>query len=150
MEYFPALPTMEDTTALVRRMQQMYADRKYCYFAVDHLETGQFLGFIGLCDQDYPSPFTPCVDIGWRIHKDFWGMGLATEGARKCLDYAFNSLELNQVRAIAPSTNLRSIRVMEKVGMKFLGNFEHPKLYEFPSLVNCVCYETTDHNHFHE
>ncbi len=120
----------------------MYFDRSHCYFAVDHLGSKQFIGFIGLCYQDYPSPFTPCVDIGWRLHRNYWGMGLATEGARKNLDYAFNILGLNQVRAVASEVNLKSIRVMEKIGMKFLGAFEHPSLKEFPLLLNCVCYET--------
>ena len=144
MEYFPTLPTVGETTDFIRRMQDMYAARRYCYFAINHLESGHFIGFIGLCDQVYPSPFTPCVDIGWRIHKEFWGMGLATEGAIKCLDYAFNSVGISHVRSIAPAANLKSIQVMEKIGMEYLGSFEHPKLGAFPSLVICVCYEATD------
>jgi RimJ/RimL family protein N-acetyltransferase len=141
MEYFPALPALEETTDLVRRMQKMYAGKRYCYFAVDLLDNNRFIGFIGLSDQHYQSPFTPCVDIGWRIHKDYWGMGLATEGAQKCIDYAFNVVGLNQVRSIAPKANLKSIRVMEKIGMEYLGSFKHPKLEAFPLLENCVCYE---------
>lgn len=150
MEYFPSLLTLEETTDLVRRMQQMYIAHRYCYFAVDHLDSGRFIGFIGLCNQNYPSPFTPCVDIGWRIHKEYWGMGLATEGAYKCLDYAFNSVGLTHVRSIAPVANLKSIRVMEKIGMGYLGTFEHPKLEAFPFLVNCVCYETSHPDNFPE
>ncbi len=148
MEYFPSLPTFNETSAFVGRMQDMYNASGYCYFAADHLESGRLLGFIGLCYQEYQSPFTPCVDIGWRLHKDFWGMGLATEGALKNLEYAFNSLGLNRVRAFAPEINLKSIHVMQKIGMQFLGIFEHPYLKEFPLLLNCVCYETTKSDYF--
>lgn len=141
MEYFPALPTLEETKDFVRRMQLMNVAQRYCYFAVDELETSRFIGFIGLSDQDYPSPYTPCVDIGWRLHKDYWGLGYATEGARRCLDYGFTVLELPQIRSIAPVINKKSIRVMEKIGMHPLGYFEHPKLKNFPKLKSCICYE---------
>ncbi len=150
MEYFPTLPTFGETGNFIRRMQDMYAARRYCYFAIDHLDSDRFLGFLGLCDQDYSSPFTPSVDIGWRINKEFWGMGLATEGAQKCLEYAFNVIGLKHVRSIAPKINMKSIRVMEKIGMQCLGSFKHPKLKKFPKLANCVCYETTEIDFFSE
>ena len=143
MEYFPSRPTLKETGAFVKRMRKIYYDRGHCYFAADHLESGRLIGFIGLCYQEYSSPFTPCVDIGWRLHKDYWGMGLATEGALKNLDYAFNSLGLDRVRAIASEINLKSIRVMQKIGMESIGSFEHPFLKEYPLLRNCLCYEIT-------
>ncbi|MEM6772576.1 MAG: GNAT family N-acetyltransferase, partial [Bacteroidota bacterium] len=84
--------------------------------------------------------FTPCTDIGWRLHPDVWGQGLATEGARACLDFAFGELGLDQVVAVAVKQNAPSIRVMEKLGMEYDLEFIHPALVESPRLSRCVLY----------
>jgi RimJ/RimL family protein N-acetyltransferase len=143
MEFFPAPAAPQRTIEFIERMQQMLIDKGYCYFAVDRLDTGDFIGFTGLCDQTYEAEFTPCVDIGWRLAKKHWGHGYATEGAKKCLEYAFNELKLNSIHATAPAINKRSIQVMEKAGMKKLLNFKHPRLINDERLVNCVCYKKT-------
>jgi 2-polyprenyl-3-methyl-5-hydroxy-6-metoxy-1,4-benzoquinol methylase len=122
-------------------MQKMFSENGYCYFAVDTLEGNDFIGFIGLCQQEYDVEFSPFVDIGWRLDKKYWGKGLATEGAKKCLEYAFNKLDIKSIKSTAPLVNKDSINVMEKIGMKKLLDFEHPKLLENERLVNCVCYE---------
>src|SRR5437588_11727623 len=57
----------------------------------------------------FRSPFAPCFDIGWRLRKDEWNKGYATEGARRCLHYAFDQLAIEKVIAIAPKVNWRSI-----------------------------------------
>ncbi len=126
----------------MERMNQQYVQRNYCYFAVDLLETKQSIGFIGLSYQDYESPYTPCVDIGWRLDPEFWSRGLATEGALRCLEYGFQTIGLQSIRSIAPSQNKASISVMKKCGMRPLGRFKHPKLKDYPDLEECVCYET--------
>ncbi len=119
----------------------MYDERQHCYFAVDRLEDDQFIGFIGLCYQTYESSFTPGVDIGWRLHKDCWGQGYATEGARANLEYAFNTLGLASVFATTVEQNLPSINVMKKIGMRKKLEFVHPKLIGHPRFLNCLCYE---------
>ena len=75
-----------------------------------------------------------------RIHKKYWGQGLATEGALKCLVYAKNDLQLNRIYSMASKTNLKSIKVMEKIGMTHIKDFEHPKLQENPTLKECVLF----------
>ena len=81
MKFFPYLPSDKQTVEFIQRMQQQFLEKGFCYFPVDDLKTNSFLGFIGLSIQKFESDFTPCVDIGWRIKKEYWGKGFATEGA---------------------------------------------------------------------
>ena len=140
MEFFPGLADRQQTAAFIERMQEMQRDKGYCYFAVDQLSDGAFIGFIGLCEQSYEAPFTPCVDIGWRLNKIYWNKGYATEGAARCLKYGFEVLGLQHIKSVAPQINLKSIRVMEKIGMHKELDFKHPKLLGHPLLADCVCY----------
>jgi|APTNR8051073442_1049403.scaffolds.fasta_scaffold05936_3 RimJ/RimL family protein N-acetyltransferase len=141
MEFFPSLTTKEETANFIHRMQKQLADKGFCYFAVETLENHEFIGFIGLSEQTFEAPFTPCVDIGWRLSKKAWNKGFATEGAARCLEFAFQDLDLQKVVAVAPKINIRSERVMEKIGMKKLGEFEHPLLRNCERLKVCVLYE---------
>ncbi len=140
MGFFPAKPSKEDTAAFIEHMQQQFEEKNFCYFAVDVLESGSFIGFIGLSVQTFPADFTPCTDIGWRLKRSEWGKGYATEGAKACLEYGFNQLGLERIYAMAPKVNVRSERVMKKVGMEKLRNFEHPKLPDHKELKSCLLY----------
>lgn len=97
MEHFPKPLSKTETADFRIRLQKHFQDRAYTYFATEILETKEFIGFVGLAYQDYPSEYTPSVDIGWRLIKTAWGKGFATEGAKRCLEYAFNRLKLNRV-----------------------------------------------------
>ena len=141
MAYFPNLLSHEASRDFMKRMQVKFEQKGYCYFAVDELESGSFIGFIGLSDQEFESPFTPCVDIGWRLARNFWGNGYATEGAMRCLEYAFEDLGLEVILSHCPVVNTRSWNVMEKIGMLRIGTFKHPVLKDYPKLENCYCYE---------
>lgn len=140
MKYFPAVATYEQTAAFIKRMQDEFAERGYCYFAVDELSTNTLIGFIGLSWKTFEADFTPCVDIGWRLKPDVWNKGYATEGAIRCLDYAFYTLKLDRVYSMAPKMNTTSERVMQKAGMIKVGEFEHPLLLDHPHLKQCVLY----------
>jgi len=142
MEFFPATSTREQTIGFVERMKKQFEDKGFCYFAVDKLEDGELIGFIGLSEQTYPADFTPCIDIGWRIKCSEWNKGFATEGAKKCLDYAFTNLDLNTIYSMAPKINLKSERVMQKIGLKKHYEFEHPLLATDDRLRTCVLYKT--------
>jgi len=141
MRFFPATAKPEQTRDFILRMQNQYQKTGYCYFAVDLLETQEFMGFIGLNHFNYEAPFSPGTDIGWRLAEKFWGNGYATEGAIRCLEYAFKDLKLNQIVATATEANVPSISIMNKIGMHFKTNFKHPRLKGFPEIENCVCYE---------
>ncbi|MCP4458773.1 MAG: GNAT family N-acetyltransferase [Cytophagales bacterium] len=141
MEFFPSTQTLEQTQEFIERMRKNYNKSGYCYFAVDKLENGKFIGFIGLSNQDFKSDFTPCVDIGWRLKQSEWGKGYATEGAKRCLNFAFNELKLNIIKSHAPVLNLKSKQVMKKLGMNKVQTFNHPLLAGDERLQECVLYE---------
>lgn len=146
MEFFPYVARPDQTIDFIDRMKAMCDEKSYCYFAVDELETGNFIGFIGLCDQVYDVEFSPCTDIGWRLDPQFWGKGYATEGARACLDYGLDTLKIDEIVSTAPLVNAKSIRVMEKIGMKKHINFVHPRISDDERLKNCVCYKITNNS----
>ena len=141
MEFFPSTQNEAQTADFIQRMKTQFEQNGFCYFAVEKLETKEFIGFIGLSEQTYKSEFTPCVDIGWRLAEATWNQGLATEGAKRCLEFAFEHLQLKTIKAIAPEINLSSINVMQKIGMAKIGTFKHPKLKAFGRLETCVCFE---------
>ena len=78
---------------------------------------GSFIGFIGIWVPAFQAAFTPCVEIGWRLAAEYWGRGLATEGARAIAAYAFEILKLPELVSFTVPGNVRSRRVMEKLGM---------------------------------
>lgn len=141
MEYFPETLSEEKTREFVARMQQQYEHKGFCYFMVEKLETAEFIGFIGIAEPTYESAFTPGIDIGWRIAQKEWNKGFATEGAKRCLEYAFNTLKVPRIFAVCPLINKRSVAVMQKIGMKEYGVFEHPLLEKYEHLRTCVVYE---------
>ncbi|AFC23865.1 GNAT family N-acetyltransferase [Saprospira grandis] len=140
MAHFPSPLTEEETAAFLRRLQAHQEKYGYCYFATDILESGEFIGFIGLAYQDYESAYTPAVDIGWRLKKAAWGQGYATEGAKKCLEFAFEELEIEQLIAVCTLDNQKSEQVMKKIGLQKLGEFKHPKLKDYAEHEDCLCY----------
>jgi RimJ/RimL family protein N-acetyltransferase len=85
MEFFPCVQSNEQTKLFVKRMQKHFDRTDFCYFAVDVLKSAELIGFIGLAEQTFEADFTPCVDIGWRLHTSAWNKGYATEGAKACL-----------------------------------------------------------------
>ena len=126
MRFFPSIATEANSLAGIERFNQHYDDFGYTYFAVDELATGTWIGFIGLLNQTYESPWTPFVDIGWRLLPSHWGQGLATEGAKGCLQFAMDHTDLEELFATASWKNLPSINVMDKIGMERVGEFVHP------------------------
>lgn len=140
MKHFPSTRSLEETATFITRMQQLSGEKGFCYFAVDVLGTGEFIGFTGLAVQTFVTDFTPCTDIGWRLKKEAWGKGYATEGAARCLRYAFDTLQLGQVLSMAPQVNTPSIRVMQKIGMQYVKHFTHPLLDAGSHLQPCVLY----------
>lgn len=141
MAFFPAVQSEKQTIEFIERMKKQLDGNGFCYFAVDILDSGEFIGFIGLCKQTYEAEFTPCVDIGWRLKTTAWKNGYATEGAKRCLEYAFRQMNLEKVLAIAPVINIPSIQVMVNIGMRRVKEFKHPLLSNSLALEVCVLYE---------
>ncbi len=141
MEHFPKPLTKSETAELIDRLKNHYNKNAYTYFATEILESGEFIGFIGLAFQEYKTDFTPAVDIGWRLKKSAWGKGFATEGAKKCIEFAFDELNLDRVISICTKRNFKSENVMIKIGMKKRLTFDHPELEAYPEYQKCTCYE---------
>lgn len=141
MEHFPKPLTQKETADFIERLQLHYETRGYTYFATEILSTGELIGFIGLAYQEYEAAFNPATDIGWRLKKSAWGKGYATEGAKRCLEFAFNDLKLDKVISTCTTGNTKSESVMKKIGMTQKGVFNHPKLSDYPNFEQCVWYE---------
>ncbi len=141
MEYFPFIPSKEETLVFIQKMKSQFIEKGFCYFAVDKLENKEFVGFIGLSEQNFESDFTPCIDIGWRLKSSEWNKGFATEGAKACLKFGFEKLKIKTIYSIAPIVNEKSIHVMEKVGMRKIKKFKHSLLKDYPYLEECVLYQ---------
>ena len=124
-------------------MQRQFIVKGFCYFAIDKLENNEFIGFIGLSEKSLESEFTPCVDIGWRISSVEWNKAYASEGAQRCLAYAKDVLKLEKFVSIAPKINLKSERIMKKIGIDKVLEFEHPLLINDERLRDCVLYQIT-------
>jgi RimJ/RimL family protein N-acetyltransferase len=132
MEYFPGTLTREESDGLVNRVEAHFDRHGFGLFAVELRETGMLIGFIGLSVPAFNAHFTPCVEIGWRLGFDYWGRGLATEGAREALRHGFDVVGLREIVSFTTEANLRSRRVMERIGMTYdpADDFDHPGLTE--------------------
>jgi RimJ/RimL family protein N-acetyltransferase len=97
---------------------------------VEVKESGEFVGFVGLSVPQFEAPFMPAVEIGWRLAAEYWGKGLATEAARETLRFGFEVVGLESVVSFTVPANMRSRRVMERIGMTHdpREDFDHPQL----------------------
>ena len=96
---------------------------------------------IELVFQEFTSDFTPAIDTGWRLKRNAWGRGYAIEGAKRCLEFAFNELAINKIISVCTIQNSKSENIMIKIGMKKIGEFNHPKLINHPEYEKHLCYE---------
>ncbi len=142
MEHFPSVSTREQTEAQVARIRAHFAQHGWGLWAVEVPGVAPFVGFVGLNTVPFTAPFTPAVEVGWRIAQAHWGQGYATEGARAALDVAFLRLGLPEVVSFTVPANVRSRRVMEKLGMHRdpSEDFEHPRVPEGHPLRRHVLY----------
>jgi len=132
MRYFPAALSRTESDALYERIRLGWEQNGFDLWAVERREDTSFIGFIGLSVARFDAHFTPCVEIGWRLVRSAWGCGLATEGASRALEFGFSRLGLGEIVAFTAATNLRSRRVMERLGMRRdpRDDFEHPLVPE--------------------
>ncbi|MDH4115971.1 MAG: GNAT family N-acetyltransferase [Acidimicrobiia bacterium] len=131
MEHFPTTLTREQSDAFVDRMISHLTDRGWGLWAVEVLETGRFIGFVGL----WPIAFDPFAgreqrEIGWRLARSAWDHGYATEAARAALEFAFSVLGWVEVVSFTARSNVKSQRVMERIGMTRdpSSDFDHPAI----------------------
>jgi RimJ/RimL family protein N-acetyltransferase len=130
MRHFPSPLTREQTEAMYGRILEGFATRGFGLWAVELVASGEFIGFVGLLVPSFEAHFTPCVEIGWRLARKYWGNGYAPEAAREVLRDGFERVGLSEIVSMTATTNLPSMRVMEKIGMvRSPGDdFDHPWL----------------------
>lgn len=132
MEFFPATVSREETRARFDRTRARIEARGYGLWPVEVIGGAPFIGMVGLEVPDFRAHFQPAVEIGWRLAAEHWGRGYATEAARAVLAYGFERLGLPEIVSFTTANNLRSRRVMEKLGMRWSpdDDFLHPLLPE--------------------
>lgn len=130
MEFFPSMLGSRESEALVERIEAHFARHGFGFWAVEAPSVAEFIGFVGLMVPVFDAHFTPCVEIGWRLAHEYWGRGYASEAAGRALTHAEEALALPEVVSFTAAGNLRSQRVMERIGMAHDagGDFDHPSL----------------------
>jgi RimJ/RimL family protein N-acetyltransferase len=128
MEHFVSTLSAEETAAFVERIESAFEERGYGLWAVEVPGVASFIGFVGLAYQDFEAPFTPAVEVGWRLAQEHWGHGYATEGGRAAVRFAFEDLGLPDIVSMTAVGNTRSRHVMERLGLTRDPNddFDHP------------------------
>lgn len=128
MEHFPSTLDRAASDGLADRAQQHLDEHGWGLWAVEAIGDESFVGFTGLAVPRFEAPFTPCVEVGWRLGVEHWGKGYATEAARAALSVAFGKLDLDEVVSFTAVGNTRSRQVMERLGMVEDTEFDHPAL----------------------
>jgi len=130
MRHFPARLTPAESAAMMQRLREAIAERGWGLWAVE--VGGELAGFTGLAVPTFTAAFMPCVEIGWRFRREFWGRGLATAAARQAERYAWEQLKLRELVSFTAEANERSRRLMERLGFRHdaAGDFDHPRIPE--------------------
>lgn len=142
MEFFPAPWTEEESNAVFEKLRSLISERGWGLWAIEEKATGKFVGFTGLAVPSFEASFLPAVEIGWRTLPEFWNKGYATEAALKSIEFGLDILKLPIIYSFTAVTNVRSQRVMEKIGMKRRMDldFLHPKVEDGSVLKAHVVY----------
>jgi RimJ/RimL family protein N-acetyltransferase len=130
MRYFPSTHTREQSDALARDFASGIEERGWGFWAVEVRDGPPFIGFVGLMVPSFEAHFTPAVEVGWRLGREHWGRGYATEAARASVDFGFRELGLEEIIAVTVPANTPSRRVMERLGMTrdSADDFDHPRV----------------------
>ena len=129
MEFFPNTLSPAESDAFALRCEKLIESRGWGFWAVERLEDQAFMGLVGLHNPSAPLSFKPCIEVGWRLDKPYWGKGYATEAAKASLKFGFETLELKEIVSFTSLLNLRSQAVMERLQMtRDPASFMHPSV----------------------
>lgn len=128
MRYFLSTLTEAESISFYNRVQDHFEKNNFGLYVVEDQENHQFMGYTGFMIANFEAHFTPCVEIGWRFKKEYWGNGFATEAASACLEYGFTKLNFEAVYSFTSVLNNKSEAVMKRIGMQKIGVFNHPKI----------------------
>ena len=140
MEFFPKPLTREESDALVDRIEAHFERTGFGLWVVEVKEHGTFIGLIGLLEVNFDAGFEG-MEIGWRLGKEYWHQGYATEGAAACLAYGGEVLGLKEIYSFTSIINKPSEAVMKRIGMKKIKEFDHPLVADGSPLKAHVLYK---------
>jgi RimJ/RimL family protein N-acetyltransferase len=128
MRYFLAPLSPEESAQSFARMREALANQGWGVWAVEI--DGLFAGVTGFQNPRFTLPFSPCTEILWRFRREYWGRGFACDAATHALDLGFSRGMFAEVVAFTTLPNLRSIRLMERLGFRrdLAGDFDHPEV----------------------
>jgi ribosomal-protein-alanine N-acetyltransferase len=145
MEHLLSVLTREESDAFVTRIEAEFDECGFGLWAVEVADGAPFIGYVGLHRAPFEASFTPAVEVGWRLAREHWGHGYATEAARAAVRYGLEEAGLDEIVSFTTPANVRSWKVMERLGMTRdpRSDFEHPNvpighhlrphvLYRFP------------------
>jgi ribosomal-protein-alanine N-acetyltransferase len=142
MEFFPSVVDRVRAEATAKRLRDRLDADGFGWWVLEINDRAPFAGVVALQDVSFEAPFTPALEVGWRLRCEYWGHGFATEGARAALAYAFDVLDRAEVVAMTATINTRSQRVMQRLGMTYdpRDDFDHPMLPRGDRLERHVLY----------
>ncbi|MEE4698262.1 GNAT family N-acetyltransferase [Pseudomonas alliivorans] len=132
MRYFPEPLSRLESAAMIGRMRGHFAELGFGLWALERKDSGAFIGFTGLGVVGFDAHFTPAVEIGWRLAREHWGLGFASEAAWTALGCGFERLKLDEIVSFTAVSNEPSQKVMQAIGMLRdpSDDFEHPNMQD--------------------
>jgi RimJ/RimL family protein N-acetyltransferase len=141
MRYFPSILERLESDELSAKFDNLVSKNGWGFWIAERKSDSAFLGIVGLNQID-DLPVDNCVEVAWRLAKEHWGNGYATEAAKAALHFAFSILEQDRVAAFTAIGNSASQKVMSRLGMKDRQeNFLHPRVPQSSGLKEHVHYQ---------
>jgi RimJ/RimL family protein N-acetyltransferase len=150
MRYFYKKLDSYEATAFMQRLKDAIAKRGWGLYAVELKATGEFIGFIGLHVHPPEFEIADAPEIGWRLLPQYWHQGYATEGAKAVLKHAFRKLRLDRVISFTSILNTSSIKVMQRLEMDKVREFQHPQIPVEHPLSQHILYEIHRSDFLHQ
>ncbi|WP_213875415.1 GNAT family N-acetyltransferase [Pseudomonas sp. dw_358] len=144
MRYYPQALSRLESAAVIGNIRGHFAENGFGLWALQRKDSGEFIGFTGLNHVDFEAIFTPAVEIAWRLGRQHWGLGYASEAAWTALRCGFGQLDLDEMVAFAATANVASEKVMQAIGMRRdRSEFDHPALADGHPLRRHLLYRIT-------
>ena len=119
------IKSIDEAQKSINFIRNQYVENGIGRWAIIDKKTKDFIGWTGLkYEQDLRKEFS-YYDLGYRLIKSYWGKGIATETAIESIKYGLEKLKLNEIGAAADINHLASNKILKKVGLQFIDNFEY-------------------------
>lgn len=123
------IKTKEQAEENIRFIRKQYKERGIGRFAVLKKSSNEFMGWSGLKlnqgEKEELNGFSNFIDIGYRLIPKYWGKGYASEAAFVCLDFGFKQMNYDCIYGAADTENSRSNKILRKIGLQFVSDFNY-------------------------